>query len=163
MEYNFSEIKDFTDLLEKNPADWEWQTKRWLQLRVFAQAQTEAINNLASSDSAEPMDIAEISRIAENYRSTINDKLQQIDLQLADKFLKAYNMRKRFVGQVQSRIVHRFWGGLHRKKAGEVAESKSYARFNQKFSLEELAAVACRRYVENGLGDEDAAKRYFFS
>lgn len=164
MEYNFSEIKEFTDLLEKNPADWEWQTKKWLQLRVFAQAQTEAINNLASSDSAEPMDVTEISCMAEVYRSTINNHLRQIDLQQAKKFFEAYNARKRFVCKVQCRLAHHFWRSLlRRKNEGEEAESKSYARFNQKFSLEELAAVACYRYVEKGLGDETAAKKYFFS
>lgn len=160
VQYNFREIKEFIHLLEGDSADWAEPTKKWLQRCVFAQAQAEAVKNLASSDSAEPLDVTEVSRMTEIYRQTINQRLLNNKGDSA-AFEEACKARSRFISSVQYHMAHHFWNRFRKGDKGET-ENRCNLRFNQTFSLEELAAVACRRYVEDGLGTEEDARKYFF-
>ncbi len=144
--------------------DWFWDNSfmLWLRKEVLELSQVEASKYVASCDSSELTDFDELDRLAAFYKTSYLSGLKVSSIQpgLRDSFVKSYLAYEDACARLERLQRQGFWFRFKYRKVLREARAQCN-ELDKEYSLDELVAIACSFYVEQGKGDIKAANKYF--
>ena len=166
MDINSYCINDLGKFIHAIKGDFLWESTLhfWFKSKISDLSQAKAAGDAISSGPDEAVDMDEFERIAAYYDTRIKEELKskvsEIRPKLRDAFLQECQAYEEACKRQKRLSAKGFCFRWKFHKRLEVYKQECQ-KLNKRFSLAELAEIACSYYVEKGLGNADAARAYF--
>ncbi len=158
--YQLSELGLFASILKSASPHWQFAIAMWLRDKFDGDKTAADAVVLKFSDSLKPRDIAIVPASADLKSSFQDGQAAESEQDLCRCFLEEWQMYTN-VCETLRRLRRQglFFCFKYRKEFAVYKQERQ--KLNKSYTLSALLDIACAFYVKQGLGDKNAAIKYF--